>query len=148
MSDPVLGRIRRVVGDAAPRSRSALLAVSGGVDSMVLLDAARSSWPRGSFAVANFDHASGPHSREAVSLVERVATQAGLAVRIGRFPESGPASESVWREARLTFLRRAAAELSADLFTAHTRDDQVETILFRAMRGAGARGLAGLQAVS
>jgi tRNA(Ile)-lysidine synthase len=60
-----------------------------------------------------------------------------------------PATEAAWREARWRFLRAAAAELGATrIATGHTRDDQVETVAIRVLRGAGARGLAGLAAPS
>ena len=67
---------------------------------------------------------------------------------VGRAERLDRPSEAAWREARLAFLRAAAAESGSVLCTAHTRDDQVETVLFRELRGAGARGLAGLRARS
>jgi tRNA(Ile)-lysidine synthase len=112
----------------------------------VLLDAALSVWPVGSFRVATFDHGSGPHAAESVDLVESTALSRGVSVIVGRGASVGQPSEASWRESRLSFLRAAAAEHRAVLFTAHTRDDQVETVLFRVLRGAGARGLAGLRA--
>jgi tRNA(Ile)-lysidine synthase len=99
-----------------------------------------------SLCVATFDHASGEHSVRAVKLVERVSLRAGATVVVGRSMTSGQPSEARWRDSRLSFLRAVAAEHRATLCTAHTRDDQVETVLFRELRGAGARGLAGLRA--
>jgi tRNA(Ile)-lysidine synthase len=57
-------------------------------------------------------------------------------------------TEAAWREARWKFLRAVARTSNAVILTAHTRDDQIETVLMRALRGAGARGLAGLRAAS
>lgn len=113
---------------------------------MVLLDAAIATRPVGTFRVATFDHATGRHSGHAVDLVERVTLVAGGTVIVGRSMTLDRPSEADWRGVRLSFLRGAAAEHRSSLCTAHTRDDQVETVLFREMRGAGARGLAGLRA--
>jgi tRNA(Ile)-lysidine synthase len=145
MTDALVDRVRRVVG-AEMSAEPALLAVSGGIDSMVLLDAVLATRPTGTFRVATFDHASGPHTALAVDLVEQVALGAGVSVIIGRSMSVGRGSEASWRDSRLSFLRAAAAEHRATLYTAHTRDDQAETVLFRELRGAGARGLAGLRA--
>ncbi len=54
-------------------------------------------------------------------------------------------SESAWREQRWSFLRSSAADVDArTIVTAHTRDDQIETVIIRILRHAGARGLAAL----
>ena len=146
MNDPLVVQIRRSVCSELAEAGPAVLAVSGGVDSMVLLDAALATRPPHSFRIATFDHASGLHSGRAVDLVERVALGGGLSVIVGRSRPTNRPSEAAWREARLGFLRATAAEYRAVLCTGHSRDDQVETVLFREMRGAGARGLAGLRA--
>ena len=57
-------------------------------------------------------------------------------------------TEAQWRAARWTFLREVAAARHARGATAPTRDDQVETVLMRVLRGCGARGLAALYAES
>jgi tRNA(Ile)-lysidine synthase len=122
-----------------------VLAVSGGLDSMVLLDAA-ARVARGRVAiVATFDHGSGAYATRAAALVCREAGSRGLPAVVGR-GAGRPATEAAWREARWEFLRAVAARAGGVVVTAHTEDDQVETILMRAMRGAGARGLAGLYA--
>ncbi len=124
-----------------------MLAVSGGLDSMVLLDAAaRVAFGRIA-AVATFDHASGTHSAKAAAFVSAEAARRGLRAVSGR-TEGVAANEAAWRTARWGFLWAVARDLDAAVTTAHTEDDQVETVLMRAMRGAGARGLAGLYAPS
>jgi tRNA(Ile)-lysidine synthase len=123
-----------------------LLAVSGGRDSIVLLDAAHAAAPERLAGVAVFDHGTGAHARAAVRRVRRAAAARGLPIVVGRgsLPDAG---EAAWRAARWRFLRRAARRLgAAAVATAHTRDDQVETVAIRLLRGAGARGLAGLLA--
>jgi tRNA(Ile)-lysidine synthase len=126
-----------------------LLAVSGGLDSMVLLDVVTRVAPDRIAAVATFDHGTGAHAARAVAHVAREAGRRGHVVVSGRMPRRGSgarAGEATWRRARLEFLRAAASACGARVATAHTRDDQVETVLMRVMRGSGARGLAALAA--
>ena len=124
-----------------------VLAVSGGRDSMVLLDAAARSSRAAIAAVATFDHATGPAATRAAALVRRRARALGLPVRSARARTAGR-SEAALRAARWDFLRHVGAEYGACVATAHTRDDQMETVVMRILRGAGARGLAGLCAPS
>jgi tRNA(Ile)-lysidine synthase len=144
----VLDRARR----AARESDAPLvLAVSGGLDSMSLLDAMATAARSCIAAVATFDHAAGPHSARAVAHVVREARRLSLPVVTGRMPDDVDRSngvEAMWRAARHDFLRATAATYAARVVTAHTRDDQIETVLMREMRGSGARGLAGLAAPS
>ena len=131
----------------AAAGKKLVLAVSGGRDSMALLHAAHRAAPRAIAAVATFDHATGPAATRAADLVARTATSLGFPVVVGRGAEL-ESNENAWRSARLAFLSGAARKLDAVVATAHTRDDQIETVLMRVMRDAGARGLAGLYAPS
>lgn len=125
-----------------------LIAVSGGLDSMTLLHlASRRCAIRTRCTVATFDHGTGPHATRAVRLVRATARKLGMPVVSGRASSPG-ASEGEWREARWAFLRHTAAQRGATIVTAHTRDDQIETIVMRILRGASSRGLAALYARS
>lgn len=141
--------LHALVMRSLPRTEGIVLAVSGGLDSMVLLDVAAHSGREATerITVATFDHASGAHSARAASLVVERALGYGLPVVVGR-ADGCDQSEAAWRAERWEFLRSAAAASGSLVLTAHTRDDQVETVLMRAMRGAGARGLAALAASS
>lgn len=121
-----------------------LLAVSGGRDSMVLLEAFASCRPDEIAAVATFDHGTGLAATKAAKLVERRALELGVPVVSGSLPPLSARDEASWRAARWKFLRGWAAELNATVATAHTWNDQVETVLLRILRDAGARGLAGM----
>lgn len=132
------------VADAL-RARRVILAVSGGRDSMSLMHAALRHAPESVACVACFDHGTGQHARRALALVRRSAARLGAEVVAARAATVGR-TEAEWRAQRWSFLRRVAAERGAQVATAHTRDDQVETVLMRIMRGAGARGIAALAA--
>jgi tRNA(Ile)-lysidine synthetase-like protein len=138
-----------IVSRSLPHGGSAVLAISGGIDSMCLLDAAARAAEGVScdLVVATFDHASGSHSSRAAAFVARAASRLRLPVVIGR-ASGGARSESAWREARWNFLRSVSERVGGPVLTAHNRDDQIETVLMRALRGARARGLAGLRAAS
>ncbi len=124
-----------------------VLAVSGGRDSMVLLDAAV-RWRRPEvLTVATFDHGTGPAARAAVDLVRFSATALGIPLTVG-VGRGLRRSEAAWRAARWEFLEQVARQHQARVATAHTRDDQVETVFMRLLRGSGARGIAGLYAAS
>lgn len=128
-------------------SEPLVLAVSGGCDSMALLHAAARWAPERVAAVATFDHASGQFAADAASLVVAEARRLGFTVVRERARRTG-ASEAAWRAARWQFLHRVAKAHRARVVTGHTRDDQIETVLMRLLRGAGARGLAALAAPS
>lgn len=143
------GAVDRAVHAALAAARGrALLAVSGGLDSMVLLDATARVALGAIAAVATFDHGTGPSATRAADAVARAADLLGVPVVRGRAGVAGR-DEADWREQRWRFLRGAARAAGASVVaTAHTADDQVETVFMRALRGAGARGLAALAAPS
>jgi len=136
----------RSVAEMTRRHPAIVLAVSGGLDSSCLAHMAHTWGARGTrLLVATFDHRTGSHGARAVEHVEAVARQWDLPLEIGRAPRTAH-SESEWRAERWRFLRDVAARHDAIVATAHTRDDHLETVVMRILRGAGARGLAGLMA--
>ncbi len=126
-----------------------VLAVSGGLDSMVLLDAVSRLRSRASksVVVATFDHGTGPHSAVASAVVQKCAAALGFRCVTGR-AETPAHREHEWRLARWEFLRGISKKSKASVVTAHTLDDQIETVFMRILRDAGPRGLAGLFAES
>lgn len=137
-------RIETAVRRAAA-GRKLVLAVSGGRDSMALLHATAQAAPDSLSIVATFDHGTGPVATHAVEVVAAEAARLGFPAVIGRAELLGT-SEAEWREARHRFLSEVADRTDGVVATAHTRDDQVETVLMRVLRDAGTRGLAGLYA--
>ena len=132
-----------------PAPGSAVLAVSGGPDSVALLDLMLAvARERGlSLVVAHADHGIRADSRTVGQSVGELARRSGLPFELGEL-ELGPgATETAARRARYAWLalvqRRHAARY---LVTAHHADDQVETILLRVFKGSGPAGLAGMPA--
>lgn len=130
-----------------------VLAVSGGMDSMVMLDAARATLSRSELVIATFNHGTGDAATVACVLVASTAAAMEIQCVTGAMPpQNGEGTrartEAHWRHARWQFLARQATLLGARVATGHTRDDQIETVFMRALRGAGPRGLAGLYATS
>ena len=128
------------------RGGTLVLAVSGGADSLALLLAAASLSPRRrpALVVAHFSHGLRPSAekREA-ALVRRAAAACGLPL-MHSAGASGP-TESAARNARYAFLAGVARATGAGaVATAHTEDDQAETVLLRLTRGAGLRGAAAM----
>lgn len=140
-------RVADAVRAELARGTPVVVAVSGGRDSMVLLEAFARVGPSLVASVATFDHGTGPAATRAAALVRGRARALGLPMRSG-VSATPASSEAEWRAQRIEFLTAVASELDARIVTAHTLDDHVETVLMRALRGAGARGLAGLLASS
>jgi tRNA(Ile)-lysidine synthase len=136
-------RVEAAVHDSLSRAERVVLAVSGGRDSMVLMHAAARVAPERVAGVVTIDHGTGQPAADAAALVQRTGAQLGFAVARRRVRPKAP-TEAAWRAARWRAVREEAEIRSARVATAHTQDDQIETVLIRAMRDAGARGLAGL----
>jgi tRNA(Ile)-lysidine synthase len=135
---------------------SVVAAVSGGADSAAMLDALarfqRSDGRPGSITVAHLNHLlRGEESDEDEAFVRNLSGQLNLPVFTERIAVADRAKsekrnlESVARTLRYEFLLKVAESSGANfVFTAHTLDDQAETILMRLIRGAGAEGLQGI----
>lgn len=122
-----------------------MLAVSGGVDSMVLLDLLRRT-PGVRLIVAHFDHGIRSDSARDRQLVQRKSHQYGLRF-VTETAQLGPnASEMQARTARYAFLERIRErEGAVAIITAHHQDDVLETMLLALIRGTGRKGLSSLQ---
>jgi tRNA(Ile)-lysidine synthase len=122
-----------------------VIAVSGGVDSVVLLVllARLQGAHKGRLEVATVDHGLRPESAQEVVRVAALAQSLGLpchVLSLGLKP--GPNLSQRAREAR----QAALVALGSDrIATGHHLDDQAETVLQHLLRGAGMRGLQGMQ---
>jgi tRNA(Ile)-lysidine synthase len=134
--------------------RGVLLAVSGGADSVALM-ALASRWRRGGggtpLSVATVDHGLRTEAAGECERVQAWARELGLDCRILRIAPgllTRNIQESA-RNARYALLEACAAEAGADaISTAHTLDDQAETVLMRLAHGSSVDGLAAMREVS
>ena len=142
---------------ALPRE-SLVLAVSGGVDSMVLLEvmhglAMANDWD---LTIAHFNHAlRGSASAADEVFVREVAERLALPIVVGCAEEGeiesaqGLSVEMAARKARHRFLAAAARECgSSKVVLAHHAGDQTELFFLRLLRGAGSVGMGGMKLIS
>lgn len=130
-----------------------VLAVSGGSDSMALMrlvarwNAGRDPEARSDIHVVTVDHALRPEAAAEADFVVREAASLGLPAQKlrwdGPYPKTGiPAAA---REARYSLMADVCRQRRAVLVTAHTLDDQAETLVMALARGAGVDGLSAMQ---
>jgi len=121
----------------APADTAITCAVSGGADSMALLVLAVASGC--AVTAVHVDHGLRPNSADEADVVRDLAHQLGAMFEAKSVHiEPGSNLEARARDARY-------AVLPADVLTGHTADDQAETVLINLLRGAGLRGLSGMQ---
>jgi tRNA(Ile)-lysidine synthase len=130
-----------------------VLAVSGGADSVALARAmaALKTGGRGRLTLAHFNHrlrgeASDRDEQFLRQLADRLGMESAVAAAEGNAAGAGPDGvEAAARAARYAFLQRVAEDRGARyVATAHTADDQAETVLHHVLRGSGLAGLAGM----
>jgi tRNA(Ile)-lysidine synthase len=128
-----------------------VLAVSGGPDSIAMMWLAarwRRALKRGPHLVAiTVDHGLRPEAAREAREVKRLAKTLDLPHRTLRWSGAKPKTglPAAARDARYRLLAKAARALRAThVLTAHTRDDQAETLLMRMSRGSGIAGLAAM----
>ena len=151
-----------------------VVAVSGGVDSMVLLDllvkqygskvksqkskardlgiqtlVTRSFDLKHRFIVAHFDHGIRPDSAADKELVQSLAKEHNLPFVFKKGHLGPKTSEAAARKARYEFLRQVQKSSKAHaIITAHHQDDRLETAVLNLLRGSGRRGLTSLKSTN
>ena len=133
------------------RADALILAVSGGPDSIALMWLAarwRKALSRGPDLLAvTVDHGLREESAREAREVKRLARELGVPHRTVRWSGEKPKSgvPAAARAARYRLLATVARQNGAShILTAHTRDDQAETLLMRLLRGSGIGGLAAM----
>jgi tRNA(Ile)-lysidine synthase len=135
-------------GRGSSERTTVVLAVSGGADSLALLDLMHAVAPELGLAlvVAHADHGIRPGSEAVAATVRALAGRYGSPCEVGTLALGPGATETAARRARYAWLREVQRSRAARfLATAHHRDDQVETILLRVLRGSAPAGLAGMR---
>ena len=140
--------------DMLPDGTLVLCAVSGGADSMCLLHLLHTLAPEGGFSLwaAHFNHKlRGAESDRDEEFVRAWCAEWGIPLAVGsgdvqtQAARTGRGIEETARALRYAFLERTAQELgAARIATAHTADDNAETLLFHLVRGSGLQGLTGI----
>jgi tRNA(Ile)-lysidine synthase len=157
MSNPNLHPFEKHLAGLWPpdewKELTVLLAVSGGADSVALLRAMATLKTAGSgrLCVAHFNHKLRDEAEDDERFVVALCKQLGIPCETGFADVAQLAAgtsegiEETARRARYDFLQETAGRLGARfVVTAHTADDQAETILHRIVRGTGIAGLAGM----
>ena len=143
-----------IINTVPPETSRLLVAVSGGVDSVVLLHALRSLAEslNLSLQVAHLDHQIRPESAADASFVAALCAQWDIPCHLEScdVPLSAEQNklslEMAGRQARREFLQRLAEKIDMNLVVlAHHRDDQVETFMLRLLRGSGQSGLVAMR---
>jgi len=158
VNDPVLQAIQNQTQDLFLRRKRVLLAISGGLDSMVLLHAMHQLQPDWNWklAISHVDHKTrNGASKKDSQFVRRTARQLSIPFTSHQWDGGNDPHllkdgfEQAARNARLDFhVKSARQHRSTIVVMAHHKDDQVETFLWKLMRGAGGAGLAGMQSIA
>lgn len=134
-----------------PKPGKALVAVSGGPDSLALLALLHDAREQLGLdlVVAHVDHGIQEASGQVAKSLSRYVKDLGIPFEVAELHLGPDATETEAREARYAWLRDTRKRLNARyIVTAHHQDDQVETILLRVLRGSAPTGLAGIAAKS
>ena len=148
MQNKILSNISSLLENEKPHF---LLAVSGGIDSMVLLDFFQKNYELLNFSVAHINHNYHSESKRMENFVKAECEKKQCRLIIKSLQSTNITSniESQLRKLRYNKLEQIRAEINADLIvTAHHADDQVETILMKILNSSGLDGLQGVRKVN
>ena len=117
-----------------------ILAVSGGIDSMVMLDLLAKE-ERGKIVVAHFNHGTRVSSDLDMEFVKKRCEDYGILFVSKKIMLGEGVSEEVARQERYDYLYHVANKFQGKICTAHHLDDLLESIVINLIRGTGWRGL-------
>jgi tRNA(Ile)-lysidine synthetase-like protein len=141
-------KIKDIVKKYELDKKVSIVAVSGGVDSMVLLELLQKSLPSNRLVVAHFNHGIRKDSILDEKLVKTVSEKIGLEF-VSSAADGKKKDEATLRKIRYDWLRKVRDQEGADyIITAHHLDDQLETILLKLVRGSGPLQMWGMRELS
>ena len=143
---PLVMQVERAMLALAPEGARLCVGLSGGVDSVVLLDALLmlASVHRWKVSALHVNHQLSAHAGEWARFCRRLCRARGVPLVVAKVDVArGDSIEAAAREARYAAYRR---QRGGYVVLAQHRDDQVETVLLQLLRGAGVKGLAAMPA--
>ncbi|MEA3506844.1 MAG: tRNA lysidine(34) synthetase TilS, partial [Elusimicrobiota bacterium] len=150
-----MNRTLQRVLDITEFDRPLIVAVSGGKDSVSLLDMVMQFKKKFTILpeIVHFNHGLRPESKDEEEFIMSLGDEYGLEVKIFKFDipffkkEHKLSTEEAARKLRYRTLKEysSAKKTVGNIYTAHTAGDQAETILFRIITGTGRTGLAGIR---
>ena len=150
-AEGIVKRLERVVADCLRSelhgARRLTVALSGGVDSVVMLELARSVAPRLGVRIdaLHVNHGLSPHADRWERFCRSHCARRSIPIECVRVKVGGGGA-NVEAEARAARYAAFARARSSVVVLAHNRDDQAETLLLQLLRGAGVRGLSAMPA--
>ena len=136
--------MQNLLKDVSLNQSTYVVAVSGGVDSMVLLDLLK-NYPDLKLIVGHFDHGMRTDSESDRVFVQKTAKKLGIPFAYESAKLGSGASEASARTARYKFLEQFRQSQGAQaIVTAHHQDDVLETALINILRGTNRKGLSSL----
>lgn len=142
--DALVRRVEDVLAARVPHGAHLCVGLSGGVDSVVLLDlltvsASRHRWK---LSALHVNHQLNPHASEWVRFCRAFCRERNVPLRVVKVTVAhGDSIEAAAREARYAAYRAQAAD---HVVLAQHQDDQAETVLLQLLRGTGVKGLAAM----
>jgi tRNA(Ile)-lysidine synthase len=126
-----------------------VLAISGGMDSIALLDSISKIVPAKNLIVAHFNHKTrNTHSDKDEAFVKKVSKKYKIKFISAKRTQNKMDENSLRNERREFLIHVAKKNKAKVILTAHHAQDQLETILMRLFRGTNLKGLRGMKAVT
>ena len=147
VSTDLVSRVSRHIRDVVEPGARLVVGLSGGVDSVVLLEVLSRIAKRRRFALAalHVNHQISPNAGRWAAFCRTICRARGIPLRVARVNvKGGDSLEAAARAARYDALFSQKADYIA---LAHNQDDQAETVLLQLLRGAGVKGLAAMPLV-